>query len=555
MSEAVWDEVVDGPEPVPLPELPYVPTLMDADVAPNDVAAWAATVTPGSATVKPLAALVPGRLSDAALVDALVAWEKHVAWAQAQQHKLLAIMATRPTAPGPLGRLDKQWVREDVAAALRLSGRAAADRLAFATELSRLPATLGVLHRGEISNLHARTLAEATVALDDRAAAAVESSVLPKAPGQALATFKRSLRKAVLTLAPKTAEDAHAEALTQRRVVRTPDGSGMSWVSMLLADAAAGTVMTAIDAIARRIPKTDPRTADQRRADAAVQIAIDVLHARDTARGAGIGMGTGMGIGSGPGTATGGRELPREHGMRPSVQVTVALSTLLGLDGQPGELDGTGPIPASVARRIVADQTGTWRRLVTDELGKLIDYGRRTYRPPKDLADYVIARDRTCRFPHCNRRAARCEIDHRRSWECGGATCAFNLDALCVRHHHAKHDADWTPRRLPNGDLEWTSPTGHRYVKDAATYPIDTTADPPERLESTDPPEPDPDPPYRLVHPHPRPANGVSHATQQPRHPRISQQSGDSVVFDHLDTSLNRPRRCAAGSVLPGRRV
>jgi hypothetical protein len=320
--------------------------------------------------------------------------------------------------------------------------------------------------------------------------------VLPKAPSQALTNFNRSLRKAVLTVAPKTAEEAHAEAVTQRRVVRTPDGSGMSWVSMLLADAAAGTVMTAIDAIARRIPKTDPRTADQRRADAAVQLAIDALHGKDTSS---AGSGT-----SGPGTSTGGRELPREHGRRPAVQVTVALSALLGLDEQPGELDGTGPIPASVARRIAADETGTWRRLVTDELGRLIDYGRRTYRPPKDLADYVIARDRTCRFPHCNRRAARCDIDHREAWECGGTTCAFNLDALCVRHHHAKHEAGWQPRRLPNSDLEWVSPTGHRYLKEAATYPIDQTLHPPEPAGATEPAkaaeagkpaEADPDPP------------------------------------------------------------
>jgi hypothetical protein len=49
MSEAL----ADGPEPTP-----YVPSLLDADVAPDvapdDVAAWAATVTPGSAVVKPL---------------------------------------------------------------------------------------------------------------------------------------------------------------------------------------------------------------------------------------------------------------------------------------------------------------------------------------------------------------------------------------------------------------------------------------------------------------------------------------------------------------------
>jgi hypothetical protein len=66
MSEAAFNDEADSagwPEPVPLPELPFVPSLLDADVAPDDVAAWAASVTPGSATVKPLAALDPARLS------------------------------------------------------------------------------------------------------------------------------------------------------------------------------------------------------------------------------------------------------------------------------------------------------------------------------------------------------------------------------------------------------------------------------------------------------------------------------------------------------------
>ena len=57
MSEASVLEV-DGPEPVP-----YVPTLLDAELAPDDVAAWAASVTPGSAVAKPLAVLDPARLS------------------------------------------------------------------------------------------------------------------------------------------------------------------------------------------------------------------------------------------------------------------------------------------------------------------------------------------------------------------------------------------------------------------------------------------------------------------------------------------------------------
>ena len=195
--------------------------------------------------------------------------------------------------------------------------------------------------------------------------------------------------------------------------------------------------MTAIDALARRVSCDDERTADQRRADAAVQLALNTLH----------------------GSTTG--DLPREHGLRPSVQVTVALSTLLGLDDQPGELDGSGPIPASVARRIAADQTGTWRRLITDDRGRLLDYGRSTYRPPEDLTDHIIARDRTCRFIGCNRQAKHCDLDHQQPWEQGGETSEQNLNTLCSRHHHAKHEARWMPERTPDGSIRWTAPTCH----------------------------------------------------------------------------------------------
>jgi hypothetical protein len=118
----------------------------------------------------------------------------------------------------------------------------------------------------------------------------------------------------------------------------------------------------------------------------------------------------------------------------------------------------------------------TWRRLVTDELGHLVDYGRSTYRPPPELRDFVIARDRTCMFPTCNRRACRCDLDHVRPWSEGGETNAANLVALCCRHHHGKHDAGWHLKRLVDGSIEWTSPTGHTYVVPASTYPVDRTS-------------------------------------------------------------------------------
>jgi hypothetical protein len=158
------------------------------------------------------------------------------------------------------------------------------------------------------------------------------------------------------------------------------------------------------------------------------------------------------------------------------VNVTVALSTLLGLDQQDGEVNGEA-IPASFARALAADVNGTWRRLVTDDVGRLIDYGRRTYRPPVALRDHVIARDRTCRFPGCHRRAKLCDIDHVVAWEDGGTTSADNLIALCSRHHHLKHEAGgWGVVRNAEGGVVWSSPVGEEVCVDAASYPVDGSA-------------------------------------------------------------------------------
>ncbi len=179
---------------------------------------------------------------------------------------------------------------------------------------------------------------------------------------------------------------------------------------------------------------------------------------------------------------------------RPAVQLTVAASTLLGLDEQPGELAGYGPIPAQMARRIATDDTGTWRRLLTDDHGRLLDYGSRTYRPPARLAAFIIARDQTCTFASCTRPAVACDLDHLEAASDGGATCPGNLHPLCRRHHRCKHIAHWQPQRQPDGSTIWTSPTGHTYRTKPS--PLPTTVEP----EPTRPAGPagstaDPDPP------------------------------------------------------------
>lgn len=156
---------------------------------------------------------------------------------------------------------------------------------------------------------------------------------------------------------------------------------------------------------------------------------------------------------------------------------------LMGLDEAPGELCGYGPIPAGLAREIAAE--GTWRRLLTDpRSGTLLDYGRKTYRPPPGLANHVRARDHHCRSPVCRRSAADADLDHTVAWSEGGTTGERNLYAGCRHHHRLKtHARGWTVTQRPGGVVSFVTPTGHRYssrphdYRSALSQPLDP--DPP----------------------------------------------------------------------------
>ena len=146
-----------------------------------------------------------------------------------------------------------------------------------------------------------------------------------------------------------------------------------------------------------------------------------------------------------------------------SVNVTIDVQTLLGLAQNPAQLAGYGAIAPSVARALASD--GKWRRFITDpQTGALLDYGRNSYEPPQALVDFLIARDRTCRFPGCHMAATKSDLDHAKSWDSGGETSPANLGALCRRHHRLKTHGGWMLESSADGACTWTSPLGKKYV-------------------------------------------------------------------------------------------
>ena len=404
-------------------------------------------------------------LSPDGCLDELADIEVRLAALQAEQVQVLAALAARPPAVSRPGCVDKNWVREQVACILGCSADYAGMRLAHATALARLPGAIGLLARRQVTAGYLRLLAERTASLDEAIALAVAERVLPRAAQQSYPGFRASVARAVLALAPQTDAARRVENVASRRVRFKPWDLGVTAMWTLLPDETAAAIHASIHALATQVDPADERTRDQREADALAQLILT--------------------------TGTDAGPLRRELGLRPTIAVSVALSTLLGCDQQPGEIAGLGPIPAALARRLAGDPTGTWRRLVTDPRGRLIDYGRTTYRPPTALAEHITARDRTCRFPGCTRRATTCQIDHRTAWADGGQTNAANLPSLCPRHHHLKDETTWTSHPDNDGGTEWIDPHGRRHYQECETYPIDTTlTNPPDEDIPTDPDPP-----------------------------------------------------------------
>lgn len=277
----------------------------------------------------------------------------------------------------------------------------------------------------------------------------MEARVLPKATRQTLGELGRALRRAVICAGPAAAQATHDAAVADRTVDMWALPDGMALLRTVGPAADVTAVYTALTALADRpVDDDDDRLAGARRFDALTEVCARMLTA---------------------GTDPGGAALPTRHGQKPHIQVTVAATSMLGLDEQPGELAGYGPITAQVARRIAAD--GTWRRILHDPAdGRLLHYGRTTYAPPADLTRHIIARDRTCTFPHCTRAAWRCDIDHAVPWDEGGYTDPDNCGALCRRHHRAKTTGCWALKRAGAGTCTWTSPAGRTYITHPPPY-------------------------------------------------------------------------------------
>ena len=406
--------------------------------------------TPGYKILGELIEINPHSLGETGKLDYLAALDRQESWICALKQEALVAIAgeVADETGGIFGAVDDEE-REDVATALRLSPTAAQNRIDVARVLvGHLPNTISALATGEISAAHATVIAKETAAairngLSEDAVFRVEQTALAHAefhtPGQVATKVKTTIAK----LAPEEFEEIVDRARDSRRVSCYAEADGMATVVAILPAEDAQTVMKSIEAFILKRNQEDEvdaewsmLSADMKRADALTAIASEALGAM--------------------------AEDVRPHRRPITISVAVDLPTLLGLAENPGQLAGYGAIPASVARKLAAD--GTWQRFVSDPTtGNLLDFGREKYIPPQELVDYLLARDRTCRFPGCRRSGQLADIDHAHSWESGGETNPANLGLLCRRHHRMKTHGGWKLKSNADGSCTWESPVGKQF--------------------------------------------------------------------------------------------
>jgi hypothetical protein len=248
--------------------------------------------------------------------------------------------------------------------------------------------------------------------------------------------FIQQLEPSAVRVARETDEGRHIGV--------SPLHSGMAeiWGDVRAPDAIAFD--RCLDELAATVCAGDPRTKEQRRADA-----LSALAARATAMPCACGSPDCPASNSG---ATVGEVV---------IHVLADAATVTGDSSAPGYVAGFGGLGADAVRHLA--RSAKLRPVVHPKDCP----PERQYRPSTALAEFVRCRDLTCRFPGCDRPAEHADIDHTVPYPLG-PTHASNLKLLCRTHHLLKTfytgPNGWRDRQEPDGTVIWTSPTGHNYI-------------------------------------------------------------------------------------------
>jgi hypothetical protein len=352
------------------------------------------------------------RLSDAELAGLIGAARRLTSRQAALELAAVGELAARRAGPdGAPG----EHLEDEVAALLRLTGPAAARRVALAAAMTRLPAVAAALAAGRIDADKAGVFAgELIVVDDDVAAAQIAARLVQGAARQTTGELRHKLRQEIGRFDPQAARRRKEKARTDARVDVWIDAEGTGAIAARGMDpAAAITADQNLDADARWLQDHGADgTLDQLRvAAAAARLSHQPLSAllpqqsADDTAGKGV-PGTGAGTDDdgaaengtadtrgpahSPGSPAPGASAPADQGAAPadpgpstglsgSVSLTIPVGTWLGTSDNPGESDRYGVLDADTCRDLAgilaAHPATRWCITLVDRNGQAVGHG------------------------------------------------------------------------------------------------------------------------------------------------------------------------------------
>lgn len=453
-------------------------------------------------------------LGESELIGVLCGWRRLASWAAAGQAAAIASLSRRRHAQAR--ELENahlsEHVGDEIAAALTLTGQAAAGLYEDALALARLPRVEASLAEGQIDWPKACVFARELRDLPREAAAGIAANVLPDAPSMTTAQIRNKLRRLVLAFDPEAASHRKADAARETEVVVWPESSGNA--------ALAGRELPEAEVLAvdRRLTALARWLSDRGAAGSISQLRSAAF--LTLLRGAAIGSLLPPGAPQTESTQTRspqtdlGRPAVAQPAVTGTIYLTMPLSTWAGLTDTAGEVAGYGLVDAATSRDLATLMTQAaatrWQVSLVTPAGQAIatasaragqppppgpaairwaaaaagqlawlqtsncghERAEDGYQPSRRLRNLVIFRQPECSFPGCRRPGARCDLDHTTPFDQGGLTCECNLAPLCRQHHRAKQAPGWRLTQGQPGVMHWQLPSGRHYRARAHSYPV-----------------------------------------------------------------------------------
>ncbi|RZL77652.1 MAG: HNH endonuclease [Rhodococcus sp. (in: high G+C Gram-positive bacteria)] len=349
-----------------------------------------------------------------------------------------------------------EWGRgiaSQIALARRESPNRGGRHLGFAQALvHEMPHTLDLLRSGRLNEWRATLLVRETACLsaEDRGIVdrrlCSDPDILDGVGDQGLVARAKAL---AAELDAAAVVRRHRKAVSERRVTTRPAPDSMAYLSVLMPVEQAVCLQATLGRDADSLIAAGASGGRTRN-----QLMVDLLFAR----------GTGASVASSVPVA---------------VNLVLSDETLLAGGNEPAQLHGYGPVPAGIARQLVADAVdaeggATLQRVYAcPQSGALTAMESQSRTFPKGLAKLIDLRDRTCRTPWCD--APIRHHDHIRSRRESGATTADNGSGLCEACNYAKEGDGWTARPVTRSGgrhlIDLGTPTGHHYRSTAPPLP------------------------------------------------------------------------------------